>query len=154
MWVHVSIFYHRMGKDHIDRARNASSHLWTMMNNRVGLTHRKLAMRSQFLCFEYVDQFGKVWLLLHFKVVKVQLVVVKCLSTLSLPAAYTAMCVASVEQNLEQKLISLLFVDNCSWNLVTIQLGQLVQRCLLKLSSSMATFRLCVWGGVRSIYTH
>jgi hypothetical protein len=147
-------FYHRMGKNHIDRARNASSHLWTMMNTRVGLTHRKLAMRSQFLCFEYVDQFGKVWLLLHFKVVKVQLVVVKCLSTLSLPAAYTAMCVASVEQNLEQKLISLLFVDNCSWNLVTIQLGQLVQRCLLKLSSSMATFRLCVWGGVRSIYTH
>jgi hypothetical protein len=128
VWVCVSIFYHRMGKDHIERARNASSCLWTMMNTRVGLTHRKLAIRSQFLCFEHVDQFGMVWLL-HFKVVKVQLLVVKCLSTLSLPAAYTAMCLASVEQNLEQKLISLLFVDNCSWNLVTIQLGPLVQRC-------------------------
>ncbi len=69
MWVRVSIFYHRMGKDHNERARNASSRLWTMMNTRVGLTHRKLAMRSQFLCFEYVDQFGKVWLL-HFKVVE------------------------------------------------------------------------------------
>ncbi len=154
MWVRVSIFTIGWGRTilkELEMPALTCGQWWILeLDWHIG----NLQWGHNFCVLNYVDQFGKVWLLLHFKVVKVQLVLVKCLSTLSLPAAYTVMCVASVEQNLEQKLISLLFVDNCSWNLVTIQLGQLVQRCLLKLSSSMATFRLCVWGGVRSIYTH